>query len=539
MPHETALETRHEALAEFWERIELVVYLGLIAVVVPRVSRVMADAWHAQGLAYSTVIEVEQLLGISHLRFFLLGAGVYTGLVTLLWVDEMKRIHAFLLTVASLLATGVFESRGLIFSSGPLDPGGFVQVVTANADVLAVGFGLGVLLGGGAKIRTSEPPWEFRRATEALFWMLTVFAGVALFENHLLYENPIGGTNTGALPAEQTAAGLQFAGQGFLPDFAAVGTFVVGAYLFTSYEASTDVFWVGVQRAGKTLGNAALFHGARESATRTNTRLNPSQPLSKLHSSLTGTEDGWGDHEFTGPTNKGEYHLHRFVTRSGVLFKKYVTVEALDYAGEYINDVLVEHVERRVPKSRRSVAWILYKYEQFRGVPRLEERASNLVSEGMYELLSRQIVHSDKLLLVVDSGSLVSEVPYGENDYDAQATLSEYISIYVQILRHLNESVLPEKDVVLVVTKADYLYQLYRQTDTSLPFFSWVNFYLLETAEGQETFGTLLNQADVDAVYPIYFELDHEESLARGEPVPEHPLAIHGNETLLERIKDG
>lgn len=307
--------------------------------------------------------------------------------------------------------------------------------------------------------------------------------------------------------------------------------------MFTSYEAKTEVFVMGAQRAGKTLLAAALNIAADSDAE--NTRLNPSAPLSRLVSSLTGADEGWGNNEYTGPTQKGEYHLLEFQTRSGQLFKEYIEVDVLDYAGEYLNKDLVDQVAELVPKSRLSLNWITFIYESIRGLPALPEMATGLESGEIQRVMAKQIIHSDTLLVIIDSGSLVSKVPYGDYDYEAQQELSEYVDTYVQILRHINQSVLAEKEVILVATKADYLYQLYRNQETNLTFFNWVNFYLLDTKEGREKLGPLLNQAQVERVYPVYYDLDHETSLEKGEPVPDRPISIHGNDQLLGRMKEG
>jgi hypothetical protein len=388
-------------------------------------------------------------------------------------------------------------------------------------------------------MRAEDPPWEFRRATALIFWFVALLTTVAFLERHIVYQNPLAGlADTNA--ASQAAAGvsLGLSGNGILANLVASTAFVGATYMFTTYEAETNVVWLGVQRAGKTFTNSAMYLAARDQAESANISLNPSGPLSRLHTSMMAASDGWGNGEYVGPTLKSEYHLHSFRDRAGNLFKKYINFNAVDYAGEYVDDKLVEHIERYAPNSVFSLEYLVVKYEAFRGLPQPAEKADGLKPEEMYEMLAKQIIHSDKLVIVVDSGSLVPQVPYGQDDYSAQQDLDEYLNTYVQVLRHLDESVLADKEVVLVATKADYLYQLYRHTDTALPFFSWVNFHLLESEEGREKLGPLLDQAQVDQVYPVYYKLDHEASMEEGEPVPDRPLEVHGNTQLLNRLKE-
>ena len=61
----------------------------------------------------------------------------------------------------------------------------------------------------------------------------------------------------------------------------------------------------------------------------------------------------------------------------------------------------------------------------------------------------------------------------------------------------------------------------------------------MESREGREKLGPLLTQAQVDRVYPVYYELDHQRSVQEGEPVPEHPIEVRGNTELLNRLKGG
>lgn len=523
-------ESEHDGLEAFWEKVDLVVYLALIAVVTPAATKMVSAAWQSGGLSRTAVVTLEELVGVSHLELVLFCLGAYAGLVGLLLFDDIKRIQGVLLAVASAIAVAGFRSNGLLYPLYPVE----------NAPVIAAGFATSFLLAGGRRLRRTDPPYEFRAATAALFWVVTTIVTVGFVERHLSYSAPVSFADGRLQVAAVTQ--LSFVGADLFTDFFAASTLVVGAHLFTSYTGQRDVFVLGVQRAGKTMLAAALYKAADESAR--NTRLNPSGPLSALSSALHGfgdddTADGFGNDEHTGPTEKGEYHLHEFRTRAGELFREYVQVDVLDYAGEYVDEQLVEYVKAFAPDSTLSLSWLVYAYESVRGLPAVPERAEGLDSAEIQRVMAKQIVHSDTICVIVDAGSLVNEVPYGEGDYQTQDDLSEYLNTYVQLIRHVDQSVLDEKEVVLVVTKADYLYQLYRGVDTRLPFFDWVNFHLLESPEGREKLGPLVTQAQVDRVHPVYYDLDHEASLEAGEPVPEHPISVQGAQALLQRIKGG
>lgn len=524
-------ERDHDGLQEFWEKVDLVVYLALIAVVTPAATNMVSAAWQSGGLSRTAIVTLEELIGVSHLELVLFSLGAYAGLVALLLFDDIKRIQGVLLAVASVIAVAGFRSNGLLYPLYPIE----------NAPVFGAGFLLSFVLAGGRRLRSGNPPYEFRAATAALFWVVTTIVTVGFLERHLAYTVPMSSADGQLQLAAVTH--VSFVGADLFTDFVSASVLIIGARLFTSYRAQRNVFVLGVQRAGKTMLAAALYKAAEQSSP--NTRLNPSGPLTALTSSLHGSEnefsdeDGFGDDDYTGPTEKGEYHLHQFRSLDGDLFKEYVNVDVLDYAGEYVDEKLVQFVRAFVPTRRLSLSWLVYVYESVRGLPSLPEKAEGLDSEEIQRVMAKQIVHSDTLCVIVDAGSLVPEVPYGDDDYQMQDDLSSYLETYVQILRHVDQSMLEEKEVVLVVTKADYLYQLYRTVDTRLQFFDWVNFHLLESPEGREKLGPLVNQAQVDRVHPVYYDLDHDASLKAGEPVPERPISVNGARSLLRRIKGG
>lgn len=528
MPQPTATERDHDGLDAFWEKVDLVVYLALIAVVTPAATKMVSAAWQSGGLSRTLIVTLEELIGVSHLEFTLFWLGAYAGLVVLLLFDDIKRVQGILLVVASAIAFTGFRSNGLLTTLHPVE----------NAPIILAGFALSFVLAGGRRLRNRTPPYEFRAATAALYWVVATIVVVGFLERHLSYTTPV----SFADGSVQTAAvtNVMFVGADLFTDFVAASGLLIGAHLFTSYRAQRDVFVLGVQRAGKTMLAAALYKAAEQESP--NTSLNPSEPLTSLSSSIHGDDDdddGFGGDEHTGPTEKGETHLHRFRTLDGDLFKEYVSVDAVDYAGEYVDEKLVEYVKAFVPSRRLSLAWVVHAYESVRGLPTIPEKAEGMDSNEIQRLMAKQIVHSDTLSVIVDAGSLVPEVPYGGEDYQVQDDLSSYVDTYVQILRHVDESILEEKEIVLVITKADYLYQLYRTVDTRLEFFQWVNYYLLETPEGREKLGPLLNQAQIDRVHPVCYDLDHDASLEAGEPVPDRPISVNGARSLLRRIKGG
>ncbi|MGB9934073.1 hypothetical protein [Haloarcula amylolytica] len=525
-PLQNPLE-EHAALKEFWEKVDLVIYLILIAIVTPEVARIAAQAYQSDGLLRRSLKLLERTISVTHEEFALFAIAAYAGLVFLLLFDEMKWLQGAMLGIASVIGFVVLRSQGVLTTLSPI----------GHLHVIAAGFASAFVAGGGLSIRTESAPYEFRRATSMLFWTVAGIVGLSFVEYQFAYENPLVTAGQETIEANVVLSSVRFAGQGLLVETAASVTFLFGAYMFTSYEAQQNIFVIGIQRAGKTLLAGALYFAEDDDPE--NVRLNPTAPMSRLVTSLRANVEGFGNDEYTGPNDKDEYYLLRFRTKGGELFKKYVQIDVLDYAGEYIDKALAEMVARMVPRSRLSMNYLVLLYEKIAGLPDLPEQAEDLDPEEVRRVMAKQIVHSDTLVVIVDSGSLLSSVPYGDDDYEAQQDLDEYIDTYVQLLRHVDESILAEKEVVLVATKADYLYQLYRKESLGMDFFTWVNYFLLEQEEGRQKIAPLLNQAQVDRVYPVYYELDHEASMVAQEPLPQHPIDVKGNDLLLERLKEG
>lgn len=513
-----------ETFQRLWERLDLAAYLVLIVLAAPIIADLLTRAWLQSRLIREAVFSLERATGIDHLQLALIGIGFVLGLLVLMWIDHMKRVQAFLLTVAVVLVLWTFSVRGIIFRI-PLVP---------NLQFIAGGFVSGILAGGGRTIRKERPPWEFRRATLLLVAINILLVLIALAEVYLLHELP--GIETSGRADGVSTAAVTVVGSSIFVDVLASGVYLAAIYGFTTYEVDANVLWLGGSRDGKTTGNMSLYEAAKRRARRIATRLNPSAPLSEMYESFTSADWGWGEH--VGPNKKGEYEVHRFTTRRGELFKENLNVEAIDYAGEYLSSRLASIIESLAPDSRLSIQWVVVCIESVLGLPNLPERATNLDDKGVYRTLAKKIIHSDTLLLTIDAGLLLEERPeWAEADHDGQRSLAETVSAYVQIIRHLDQSVLAEKDYVLVVTKADYLVPLYKRANTHLTFDEWVNFYLLEQEEGQQKLGALVGQADIDRVYPVFYEIDEEASKEAGEPMPDHPIQTHGAEALLERLK--
>jgi len=435
-------------------------------------------------------------------------------------------VQALLLTIGSAIALWTFKTQRIIF---PVD-------VLANVHILAAGFALVFLVAGGQRIRHESPPWEFRRATKGLSLVAAAIVAIGFLESHLLYQSPISLVRSEGPSIATASLGLKFIGANVFVDLIASGVFVGSVYAFATYESAVQVFLIGAQRVGKSLGmSGGIYEVEQEVAKATNTSPNPTRPLSLRHQSLAADED-WGD--YNGPNNRGEYEHLEFQTQTGNYLPKYVQVGTIDYAGEYVDDKLAERVSDRAPKTVFSPSWFVYKAEKLLGHPKLEEKA-DVEDEQMYDLLARQILHSDKLLIMLDAGSIIGETPYSDNSIGAQQNLEEYVTTYIQILRHLDESVLKSKDVMVVVSKADYFKPLYQQDSSSLPFRQWVELYLMDDRRnGNEKIQTLLNMARVDTLYPVNFVIDEEESEDRSEPVPKKPIQPQGYEPLVAEIKE-
>jgi hypothetical protein len=495
-------------------------YCVLFAAVAPVVALLGLRAWVSGGALPSALRGLAAVVGgVDALTAA--GFGGFVGLLALHWLDDMKRYSALVLSVATGAALALFASLDVFFR----------YLTPASAGAFVTGAVLAATLAGGTRIVYDDSPWQFPRASAGLFGVVGAVSVTSYLQVYAAGGVDAGATYTSELPLSAVWAGATTPLVDAGASLALIGT----AFGLVTYEAREEFLVLGPARSGKTTLQAGFYHVV-DALDDGQTKPNPSAPLADQYRGFLAA-DGWGP--LDDPTPNLEYNLLRFRYQEGGSFAKYRTVRAFDTAGEHFGWRFEKHFKEAVPTTVFSLAFLRYlRAALARPFLARPETGSVDSHAEMSDLLSMELLLSDTAVFVIDAASLVDE-----RDGDEQAPLSEYIGTYETILTALEQSVLPEKEVHIVVTKADRLRPLYAEygtgpapTGSYESFRTFVEYLLRERDDVFPAVNGLFRMAPEAEVHPVHFEIDDEASEEAGKPVPSEPVSVHGFEETLAAL---
>lgn len=506
------------------EIARLVGYLLLTVAVAPAVANIIGRAWLRGGPLVQAVLSSGDLLGVGLGGVAALGFGVYVGFLTMMWLDEMKRVNALLLT----LATGA----GLV-ALARMDI--FVRYLTvSNLGLVLMGAIASMAFAGGRKLVDESRPWQFPVASYSMFLLI---AGIGVGGYVQLHVLASGQSYPGVAFPENAYFELWEAASNPVTDFGATAAFMFAVLGLVVYDMHHTNFSLGPGRSGKSTKAAAEYDQAEQVPGNQN-GLDPTEPLQQNRQRLLAADSGWGG--IDEPNADLEYERLGFTLRTGRLFQRNTRLETLDYAGEYVGKELEEAIESRVPKSRLSLNYLTYKLWGIIGSGAKRGGGSVTDDDDMYALLAREIIHADSLTLLLDGTGLAEGSSFDGLSYTSSP--GEYLQTYVSILSVLENSVISDKDVYLTLTKADVFREQYDE-EFDLPaslsfedFKEFVNTDLRARNGGREVLDELFRTVDDPTIYPVHYEIDEEESEEAGHPVPKHPIETHGFVEYLEAV---
>jgi len=502
-------------------------YCALFAVIAPLIAILGVRAWLTGGPIIASIRALVTVLGGLSVVVALCTGGLL-GFLALHWLDDMKRYSALVLTVATGIALVVF-ARLEVFAR---------HLDATTAGVFAFGVGLAVFVGGGRRLSRDDPPWQFPRAAAGLFLLTSATAWLSYLEVYVLA--PAGTPDTMPYASALPAAGLWHRAMTPLGDAAAALLFVGMMFGLVTYEAREEFLVLGPPRSGKTTLQAGFYHVV-DSLDTGQTRPNPSKPLANQYRGFLATPNGWGP--LDEPTPNLEYDLLRFRYQTGETFAKYQTIRAFDTAGEHTDAQLADAVQTLAPTSIASVAFAKYLARRLRRPFRSRPEHGQVESdEAMSQMLATEVVDSDSVVFTLDAASLVEP----ETQSPEQVPVEEYLGTYETILTALERSVLPSKDVHVVVTKADHLRSVYAEYMSDGITASGVNDYesfsqfttyvLRERDDVFPAVNGLFRMAPDATIHPVHYEIDAEATEEQGQPVPAEPVRVHGFTETLQSV---
>lgn len=275
-------------------------------------------------------------LGITSLAAFTFGVSV--GLLGLLYVDYKKRAQSLILSIATVIGLVVLTLQGRFLPAlAPIDFG-----------FIPLGMLVGILYAGGGQLRhvelndaqdlvqgriltsTSREPLEFRRAERLLFKLFAGFTLVALVEAHVSYD-PFFSIGNGAPSVDLGAVeSIEFVGEKITRDLVASGWFLIALSLYLGYETQRRIFILGPPGSGKTHLPVGMFLAASNSQMHA---WNKEYGLTRLINYMKEHRDFA---ERNQPGEEGDIADMGFKVATTGYFPKNVTVDALDYPGEYL-----------------------------------------------------------------------------------------------------------------------------------------------------------------------------------------------------------
>lgn len=457
------------------EKITLVGYAGLLLLLVVPLSDLFDTAWQTTkadgGIAHITVELARHglfdlFLGDS-LQFVVATVfGFYLGLLALMTIDQKKRWQALLLWLGTVFGLIGLAVQGLVL------PNLGVQHMPA----LVIGLAIGLFLGGGRRLlKLNDMGFlEFRRASQLLFWLLTVFVLVALLEAHIRYPGYRVPTENQLAFAEWTAVenvSLGLTGEGLLLHTVIAVLFIITIRQFVKYDAEAAFFILGPRASGKSLFLIGAYLEALDRVRQSsrNTPLKPSQDLMEMLEVLDRKETEW----LVEATGRGQVNRLKFQYVYGSAFPINIYMSAIDYAGEYLS-VIPDAVSGEMPDEQ------------------LDETIISL-TEG--------IRAADILIFTVDVERFVNNEPL---------EIAEYFSILQST---------DNKDTVLVATKADILAEDFTQeygTDAHASLDEFTE-YINSELRQNENIDSLVAETAGSQIHPVYYQTKVNEN---GNRVP-------------------
>jgi len=457
-----------DVLRQNEEKLKLVVYFSVMAVLTAPLSSLWGTAWR-EGHIIRSVIGLRKLVGFSLEQVSVFGFGIFLGLLLLMSIDPKKRWQAALLWLGMLIALFGLQSMGLFLPKVDL---------VASWKWLALGIVAGVVAGGGRRltnIDTAEA-FEFRRASKGVYGLVLSFTVIAFFEVHVAYPELFTVSRSGitlALPSNPSV-GINQAD--LLSNAVVSFLFVVTTRQFVKYDAEKDFFVLGPRESGKSLFLVGSYLEALERSQNqdTHTPMKQSEDLMAMVEELDRDASDW----VIESTGRGEVKRLSFQYVYGSVFPTNIRLSGADYAGEYLN---------RLPDALTGA------------LPDGDDGIGD-TDETLTEL-ANGVKASDTLLFMLDVERFVN---------NEGLDISQYFSIL---------QATSGKDVIIIATKADTLAEEFRDERglEAHRYFEDFKKYVNERMRQSEQVKGLINETAGSEIHPVYYQTRENEE---GERVP-------------------
>jgi len=444
------------------EKLKLLLYFGLIIVLAVPVTGMIGRGWQNATLVES-LVRMGKYVGMDLPQFSLVALGLYMAFLTLMTIDQKKRVQAVLLWIATLLTLA-----GLAIMSVFLPNVSPIQ----NSPWLLGGFIIGIALGGGEQLMDIADGHviEFRRASRGVYYLIATATVVMFLELHLEYPDFLVTSSTLQIVIPQQFF-FRINGAGIVPDLLTSGVFLFVINQFIKYDADHDFFILGPRESGKSLFLIGAYLEAmdRLPENEASTPLNPSPDLISYIDQLERRDAEW----IVEATAPGEINVLSFQYVHGSVFPTNVQLSGIDYAGEYLE---------RLPDA---ITGAMDENDKDATMNRLEEG----------------IEDADTLLLLVDVERFIDNEPLEIRDYFSILNATE------------------DKEALLIATKADHLAEDFSDQRGLQPhrYFDEFKQYTQDRLQENENIRSLVAQVGSVDIHPVYYQTKEDEN---GDRVP-------------------
>ncbi len=266
----------------------------------------------------------------------------------------------------------------------------------------------------------------------------------------------------------------------------------------------TEVFITGPTRSGKTVFGIGLYEHLSGEARLKNKviSLNTNTPtLDELYLYMKKYC------EYPKATETDELRIYVF-ERSSFLHGN-ITIEFLDYRGEFIPiiakslrnfDDFLTDIERYVEEDY--IEKIKTKTLNFEDLKKLSKEVSTktFIEIAKFYLICRSLM-SNKMMLLIDGEKLVNYIL--DRDVNIIEDLIRYTNIVNYIIEETKKSeIYPEKEIALVVTKADLLDEVFERDtgknriENYKKFMNWIDEYLSKSDKRIPAYNELKKNTD-------------------------------------------
>ena len=486
------------------------------------------------------------------------------GLASIFILDDYKRLQGLLLVVPGLIIMVV-----IMLTDGRFSNPEVWRPITYGTFLLFGAFGMAY---GGAleslrdRVIGSNGPSEMKRGFGRLITVVVLVSSLGIFEATIDYPSPVvwdpdptvgtvipimipesaferilTETTLSAMPSPLPSgpvSGLIM----MVGSFAVLAGLVYALRDLTEYERNKNALLVGPDRAGKTWLMSGAGYALRQQAQQDAEFQEPEYSQSMIDYVAAFADEDFNAQELEA-NDPGEFNFFSFKFDHGILPKRRVQFQSVDYAGE-----MIQNVNLSTPFTVFNDAWgdkeginpdeipnfdLLSRFDTSPQLNVPDPDSETIYPDDIAPLLSVMIDEYDSLGLIIPADELIADSNMDDDDLpdhiemddinalqQARATEAQRLTAgrnsygYFELYREIIKQYGSKKDIFFIVTMSDMFLETYSNETTHQdpkgnP--NWDRFRQhiyskIESQRGDIDFMSQSLAENYKRYYPVYFE---------------------------------